>query len=910
MPIININGAPPGGGRGGRGGRGQGLPDNISFVPGLKPFPFKGPRADIPYMRPELQQGFAANEAAKKAAERRNADYDRAVRQQAAQIRADAAAERRRRQETDRAFRQQQQDQARINRENQRQAREEIRLNERRLQLEARRYRFQQSLGVNITGLQMRASRAFTPSTYRAVMARSNTIRSQLNQFTDQFGLAAAPFRQGAITDLQNSMGSFENTYRTQNVLRLGNMGGRAANERSWVELVRIEKELNKIYKQAEATAKNTGSTAKQKVDAQRIIDAVGVARQQIAAGRSGTSGLMNFAGTQLGGLGLMLRNPWVALAGGAALTAVTAPVTIGGLASLFAGMARPHMNLRRGLAELGRGGDFNSQDLENLIFTGGNPPDWMRTYGLGAADINETLHNLGIRQRTPGQNVGVIQSLLRAQYSPFNTLSQQQLTGYANVLGTLGIALPGAYSTSAMVNGTEAGGGAAGGLNYFTNFDRYFRKLGEVQAAATSMGIDHSAVMRTQLQLLQSTSAAGGASVPHQGLADWLIRQMGGGTPGLRSGVTEMSAIQGFNSSVSNIGVGGSPTMNVALMSFFRRNGGMPKSQEDLRKLLGMGKDEFDQMMSQPANAQAWKDYQSSPNDMYKLNYLSQFLVGHPELAQKIVKGSVFGELPGYTQALVQQNLFNQPLTSVEAERSGMGAMAYFGNLLQAESGGQQYDKNGKVKISSKGAIGAGQMMPATARQAAALAGVPYDENRLRTDREYNLLLSRTWLEHLSQKYPTNPAAAIAAYNAGEVRVDEALKKGGAQGFLAYTPQETQGYVQKIMGGGPLMGANFPYDQNRIESDVKALQMTGAQYVENFIKSMGPMDQAVGSFVNVITKGASEVEQAIKYLATAVGKVSSILDRIGGNNSGKGVSMTPPSSSFGGYGTPAPARP
>lgn len=128
----------------------------------------------------------------------------------------------------------------------------------------------------------------------------------------------------------------------------------------------------------------------------------------------------------------------------------------------------------------------------------------------------------------------------------------------------------------------------------------------------------------------------------------------------------------------------------------------------------------------------------------------------------------------------------------------------------LQAESGAQQTDRSGAPVTSPKGAIGIAQIMPETGPEAAALAGEKWDLNRLKTDADYNRKLGRAYFAKQMADFGGDPVAALAAYNAGPGAVRRAMSTASARGgnFLAYLPAETQGYVRKVLGGGPVGAA------------------------------------------------------------------------------------------------------
>lgn len=100
------------------------------------------------------------------------------------------------------------------------------------------------------------------------------------------------------------------------------------------------------------------------------------------------------------------------------------------------------------------------------------------------------------------------------------------------------------------------------------------------------------------------------------------------------------------------------------------------------------------------------------------------------------------------------------------------------FNILIGTESGGQQFDAKGQPLTSSKGAIGVAQVMPTTGPEAAKLAGLPWDEQRFKTDAQYNQALGRAYFNKQLQDFGGNLAYAYAAYNAGPGALREALKK------------------------------------------------------------------------------------------------------------------------------------
>lgn len=140
------------------------------------------------------------------------------------------------------------------------------------------------------------------------------------------------------------------------------------------------------------------------------------------------------------------------------------------------------------------------------------------------------------------------------------------------------------------------------------------------------------------------------------------------------------------------------------------------------------------------------------------------------------------------------------------EAERA-------FNIAVGTESNGKQFAKDGTPLTSPKGAIGIAQVMPDTAPEAAKLAGLPWDENRYKTDATYNKALGMAYFQQQLQTNGGDLAKAYAAYNAGPGHLAEAIKKADKSAKLAkndptvpvhtwldFMPEETRNYVAKNM--------------------------------------------------------------------------------------------------------------
>jgi hypothetical protein len=103
---------------------------------------------------------------------------------------------------------------------------------------------------------------------------------------------------------------------------------------------------------------------------------------------------------------------------------------------------------------------------------------------------------------------------------------------------------------------------------------------------------------------------------------------------------------------------------------------------------------------------------------------------------------------------------------------------------------------------VSSKGAFGAWQFMPATAAQYGLKRNVWEDE---RTDFDKSTVAAARYLADLHRLFG-DWALALAAYNAGQDRVLEAIAKGKTRDFWTLSeqgllPEETLQYVPKVLG-------------------------------------------------------------------------------------------------------------
>lgn len=110
---------------------------------------------------------------------------------------------------------------------------------------------------------------------------------------------------------------------------------------------------------------------------------------------------------------------------------------------------------------------------------------------------------------------------------------------------------------------------------------------------------------------------------------------------------------------------------------------------------------------------------------------------------------------------------------------------------------------------VSSAGARGLMQLMPATARQVASKLNVGYSPSALTSDPEYNVNLGQSYLASLLGRYSGSYVLAVAAYNAGPARASRWLDENGdpragveeAIDWIEKIPfTETRNYVQRTL--------------------------------------------------------------------------------------------------------------
>jgi hypothetical protein len=137
---------------------------------------------------------------------------------------------------------------------------------------------------------------------------------------------------------------------------------------------------------------------------------------------------------------------------------------------------------------------------------------------------------------------------------------------------------------------------------------------------------------------------------------------------------------------------------------------------------------------------------------------------------------------------------------------------------IMQKESGGRRYDKDGNLLTSSKGAQGEMQVMPGTAKDPgfgikAARNDSP-DELRRVGDEYASMLLTRY----------QDPKLAMIAYNMGPGATDKWLAAGAD---IKKLPKETQGYIRgvNLASGGEVRHYDIGGEIDTVGAELDALR-------------------------------------------------------------------------------------
>ena len=278
----------------------------------------------------------------------------------------------------------------------------------------------------------------------------------------------------------------------------------------------------------------------------------------------------------------------------------------------------------------------------------------------------------------------------------------------------------------------------------------------------------------------------------------------------------------------------------------------------------------------------QQWADYKQNNLMTPEAAYAFREQFKDNPVAYQMATALITREVPGFGQAIVSPSLGSIPGTggTVPVAGGAVDSGQLFGSLLLTESNGQQFNKDGSVVTSPKGATGIAQVMPATGPEAAELAGLPWDPEKFKKDPEYNKALGKAYFDKQLQSFGNDPAKALAAYNAGPGATQKAIAQASAEGkpdaWLNYLPKETQDYVPKTLGR--LNGQQTAALSNKVTQD----NTTSGQLLQaaNMFSDTGLMNAAAAAY-----KKDPEGLESDQAVATRLTGEGGSLKRIGTND-------------------------
>jgi soluble lytic murein transglycosylase len=124
---------------------------------------------------------------------------------------------------------------------------------------------------------------------------------------------------------------------------------------------------------------------------------------------------------------------------------------------------------------------------------------------------------------------------------------------------------------------------------------------------------------------------------------------------------------------------------------------------------------------------------------------------------------------------------------------------------------------------VSSAGARGLMQLMPATAKETAGKLGLSYSASKLTSDAAYNALLGSSYLKAQLRNFDNSLLLAAAAYNAGAGNARKWMGTFGDPRTANIDPvvwvelipvQETRKYVQRVLGNYLVYRARLGHDE------------------------------------------------------------------------------------------------
>lgn len=218
-----------------------------------------------------------------------------------------------------------------------------------------------------------------------------------------------------------------------------------------------------------------------------------------------------------------------------------------------------------------------------------------------------------------------------------------------------------------------------------------------------------------------------------------------------------------------------------------------------------------------------------------------------------------------------VRQQMAGQMAANIW-DKGSVGGAGLPALIIQAESRGDQ------SAVSPKGAIGAMQLMPETAKETSEELGIPFSPARLATDANYNVALGTAYLNKMLGRFGGNETLAVAAYNAGPGMVDDWVNgtnktgknpsklqlpdprtgEAAAQEFIQKIPfQETRNYTAGIMQQA---AATVPASQKYADGLAAANNITDPQLKKFVMDDLDDRKKAATAQGNALYDQAAKI--------------------------------------------------
>jgi hypothetical protein len=383
-----------------------------------------------------------------------------------------------------------------------------------------------------------------------------------------------------------------------------------------------------------------------------------------------------------------------------------------------------------------------------------------------------------------------------------------------------------------------------------------------------------------SSMESLLKANVASGALTPNSSDIERLFsRMLASGAPSARTGQSEQTFLQGYNSSVGNMGPGGSIPLN--LLTTAAMHGHTPKTDADLQKFLHMKDSDYAELKKQPASKRIIDDYLAAAQrgDPNALTYLGELMKGHPDLAKTIIDEALPG-VPQYLKDKIGANAFGTGIAPWVQNASGRPSMGLRNNNPLNLSATNQPGLVGFQRAGDGERVGTFATMEAGI--AAAYNQILTDENKAG-----GTISIRQLLDQWSPNGQFNDQhAAMVAKNLG-LSPDQQMNLAGDDGLSARLMREManvegSGGVAKgafhrgiaLAQGHPDDNGNSQTDVNQMTANTGAAQTNAAKDVfSNFANSaiIKDLESGLSKVSTTVVNATGGLEKAFSDAAAAI---------------------------------------